>query len=66
MMGLRAELVNKHTVETVTKNGNRLLLEQEILGQGYYIKPTSEPIVRIIDKEQKNLLAFNEGENGNS
>ena len=38
--------------------GNKTIIESEILSRGYYIKPIGKQVIKIVDKAQENLLTF--------
>ena len=61
-MGFECKINPQEVIKTVTQEGETLRIESELLSRGYYIKPTKQPIVQIIDKSQSKLLEF--AENG--
>jgi len=57
-LGFTAQLIGRHTVKTVQEETGRIIIDSEIISQGYFIKPSGQPIVRLIDKEQTVLLQW--------
>lgn len=57
-VGFECKIKPQTRTNIVIQEENKTIIESEMLSRGYYIKPTNNPIIQIIDKSQSKLLEF--------
>jgi len=57
-MGFECKIKPQSITKTITQDKEKMLIESETLGRGYYIKPIGKHITQIEDSNQSKLLGF--------
>jgi len=57
-LGFKAQLTQQHQLNTVEQKGDELHIISTTETRGYFIKPTGNVALQIIDRDQKALLDF--------